>query len=353
MRLFDYTGVIHLHSEYSLDGRIAIDEIMQAAAEARVDFLMLTDHETLKARETGEEGWHGPTLLVVGEEISPLRLNHFLVFGMEKSLGRHSYRENYLQELVDTVREAGGIGLIAHPDHEGTKKFHVKQFSWQRWDVRGYAGMGIWDFMTDWQSTLKGYATGFFGYFFPALVLRGPKSVTLRRWDSLNREGKVVGFGELDNHDSTRVVFGHAFSIFPFRKAFHFVRTHILLEQPFSGDGQTDIALLLDALKRGRAYACLEYFASTKGFEFTISDGLREATMGDDFLLRNEATAEVILPEKGRIRVIRDGALFAESAAVRLRTRITQEGIYRVEIFLKRWGKYRPWIFTNPVFVRS
>ena len=44
MKYYDYTGVIHFHSEYSFDGHVGLDKIIDAAAKNGIDFLMLTDH---------------------------------------------------------------------------------------------------------------------------------------------------------------------------------------------------------------------------------------------------------------------------------------------------------------------
>jgi hypothetical protein len=30
---------------------------------------------------------------------------------------------------------------------------------------------------------------------------------------------------------------------------------------------------------------------------------------------------------------------------------VIEPGVYRVEAFLRVYGKYRPWIFSNPIFV--
>ena len=67
--LHDHAGVIHLHSAYSFDGHVDVREIVRAARDCRLDFLMLTDHGTLRARDEGLEGWHDGLLLIVGEEI--------------------------------------------------------------------------------------------------------------------------------------------------------------------------------------------------------------------------------------------------------------------------------------------
>ena len=111
MHLKDYTGVIHLHSAYSFDGRTPIAEILAAARKGGIDFLLLTDHSTLRAREDGYEGWHDGTLLIVGEEIAP-RFNHYLAFGLRQPIAC-AEREPDLppQDYIDRVQTRRRDGL--------------------------------------------------------------------------------------------------------------------------------------------------------------------------------------------------------------------------------------------------
>jgi len=352
MELYDYTGVIHFHSSYSFDGRVSIEEIVKTAGENGIDFLMLTDHSTLGARKDGLEGWNGGILLVVGQEISP-RFNHYLAFGIDEELIVDENDTEYRPQVcIDRVNMLGGIGFIAHPDHEGAEMFHVKHFPWKDWSVSGYTGMGVWDFMTDWQSTLKSLPDALVAYLFPAYVLKGPRDITLKRWDHLNKDGRIVGIGELDNHNTPRKILGMTVGIFPFRKAFRFIRTHLLLDNPLKGEAEEDMGALLSALKRGRAYIAMEYFRDAKGFSVSLSDPNREGTMGDEFYLKGEALLDVKIPERGRIRVVRDGDLFAETIDKDITCKISRKGVYRAESYLKVRGKYRPWIFSNPIYVR-
>jgi len=351
MKPYDYTGVIHFHSSYSHDGRIPVGDILQAADENGLDFLMLTDHFTLGARKSGKEGWHGGVLLVVGQEISP-RFNHYLAFGIdEEVVGDEDDMEWRPQDYIDRVRRLGGIGFIAHPDHEGTKMFHVKHFPWKDWSVSGYTGIGVWDFMTDWQSTLRSFSRALIGYLFPAFVLKGPRGITLERWDDLNKTGRVVGIGELDNHDTSRTILGITLSIFPFRKAFRFIRTHLLLDNPLQGETEKDIKALLEALERGRAYIAMEHFRNATGFSLTLSDEDRAVTMGDQFALKGDAVLQVTAPEEAKIRIIHDGHPCAEAVGTDLTYTVSQKGVYRAEAYTRIWGRYRPWIFSNPVHV--
>jgi hypothetical protein len=351
MQLNDYAGVIHFHSAYSFDGRAAVEEIVTAARRNGVDFLMLTDHSTLAARNDGLEGYHDGVLLIVGEEIAP-RFNHYLAFQIRETITSEKEPNLTPQRYIDAVREQGGMGFIAHPDHAGAALFHVKHYPWIDWSVHGYTGLGIWDFMTDWQNSLTGYLRAIGSYAFPALLLRGPSPETLARWDRLAQERSVVGIGELDNHDTLTRFMGINISIFPFKRVFRLIRTHLLTLTPLQGESREDIPLLLDAMRKGRAYISLDYFRPATGFSLTVTDGRRIATIGDDFSLQRSADLLVRVPYPARMRVITNGNLLCESVGRELATAITEPGVYRVEAELKVLGRYRPWIFSNPVYVK-
>ena len=62
-------GVLHVHTTHS-DGSGSVADVVEAAQKTGVDFVVLTDHNTMRAKHEGWEGWHGSTLLIVGEEVS-------------------------------------------------------------------------------------------------------------------------------------------------------------------------------------------------------------------------------------------------------------------------------------------
>jgi hypothetical protein len=352
MKLYDYTGVIHIHSVFSFDGHVGLEKIIEAAAQNSIDFLILTDHDHMQARDEGWEGWNGKVLLIVGQEISP-RFNHYLGFNINKPVPSP---EDALgippQKYIDEVNEAGGFGFIAHPDHKGTKKFHVKHYPWIDWSVDGYTGLSIWDFMTDWQSGLRSYLPSLISFFFPAFFLRGPRRITLERWDSLNQKKKIVGIGELDNHASIKKIAGITIEALPFHRAFRFVHTHICTREPLSGNNQEDIALLLNALRYGSCYTAMEYFQSSAGFSFIIKQNNKEYSMGDSPALTEGTQILINLPVPARVRIIRNGTLVMEKAGQEICLPLKESGVYRVEAYLKAYGKYRPWIFSNPIYLR-
>ncbi len=351
MTRHDYKGVIHFHSSYSFDGHASLPSILKDAANFGIDFLMLSDHDHLKARDEGWEGWHGKTLLIVGQEVSP-RFNHYLAFNIQHPIAYPDDPEGQSpQKYLDEINRQGGFGFIAHPDHEGAPMFHVKHYPWTDWNVSGYTGFSVWDFMTDWQKSLSSYLRSLPSFLFPAYFLKGPRQVTLERWDRLNMIRKTVGIGELDNHASIKKLAGLSFVAFPFKKAFRFIATHLLTEKPFSGDSTSDIQLVFQALLAGHCYFALEYFRPATGFQFQIKQDSHLYDMGDALTLGRKAHLSVTLPARARIRIIRNGEEFKTAHTASLTTPISEPGVYRVEVFLKCAWQYRPWIFSNPIFV--
>ena len=64
-RLFEYVGVMHIHTTDS-DGSKTHDEIIELAHKYELDFLAFSDHMTLEHKN--KEGWYGKTLVIVGYE---------------------------------------------------------------------------------------------------------------------------------------------------------------------------------------------------------------------------------------------------------------------------------------------
>jgi hypothetical protein len=347
--LHDYAGAIHLHSAHSHDGRRTVAEIAHAAARCGLDFVLLSDHFNLTARQRGEDGWHGRVLVVAGEEISP-RFNHLLAFGIDEPV--LPQRGDTTQAVIDRVRAQGGTCFIAHPDHKGAALFGVPSYRWRDWDVTGYAGLGIWDFMTDWQARLTSYPRALAAYFSPALALHGPEPETLARWDELGRTRRVAGIGELDNHDFRRQLWRLDFSIFPFETACRMVTTHALLEEPFAKEAASDEVAVLGALAGGRAYICLEALGPGRGFEFYARQGEATLHMGGEAHLPGQAELVVRLPRPALIRLLRDGRQELAVFGVELHHVAGGPGVWRVECRVKRTGRWRPWIYSNPVYLR-
>ena len=58
-------------------------------------------------------------------------------------------------------------------------------------------------------------------------------------------------------------------------------------------------------------------------------------------------------PLAGRFRLIRDGKAVLDERGPAIEYQVEQSGVYRVEVWLKVAGEDRPWILSNPIYVRE
>jgi len=349
--VFDYSGCIHFHSAYSYDARVPLARILEAGSRVGLDYAIVTDHFRLDARQEGQEGYHRNLLLIVGEEISP-RYNHYLALGIKKPIVVWK-TETDAQRIIDEVNAQGGFGFMAHPDHAGAPLVGSRANPWIRWDVHGFAGLGIWDLMSDWNSALSSPWGTLYACLRPAFALKGPSAAALARWDELAQKGHCVAIGEIDNHGHRRSFFGFTREIFPFEFAFRTIRTHVLLEKPLTKNAEEDRRAILAALKGGQSYVSLDFWKDPTGFSFAIYDDKNRAWPGGEFVRNGQAILEAKLPSPGRIGLIRNGRLVKEEhrRAV-LQWDIDIPGVYRIEAQQTVAGRFRPWIYSNPIWVR-
>ncbi len=350
---FDYKGFFHIHSAFSHDGTTDIRSIIQSAQKCGADFIIITDHFNMDSQKEGYEGYHGNLLVIAGEEISPY-YNHYLAIGIKEPVCAEPYENP--QIYIDAVKKQNAAGLIAHPDHTGTVKFGVRSYAWNDWNVTGYDAISIWDFMTDWQSKLTSYVKAFFAFSFPSFALSGPKRETLARWDTLNQASKsdklIAGYGEIDNHNTKKKIFGLTFNIFPFDYSFKTVSTHILPEKELSKDAREAKQQVIECVKNSKLYVAQESWDEAKGFELHITDGANTAYSGGAISLSQNLTLKVKLPKKAHIKIVLNGKTIAEKNAGFFELRITEKGVYRVEAYKKKCFIAKPWIFSNHIKVR-
>ena len=96
--MFEYIGAIHVHSIFS-DGSGEVTDIAALAGESGLDFIILTDHNTLRALKDGYEGWYNKTLLLVGCEINDKEnKNHYLAFNIDDTFQQESLQKNTLKK---------------------------------------------------------------------------------------------------------------------------------------------------------------------------------------------------------------------------------------------------------------
>jgi hypothetical protein len=343
-KYYEYVGVLHVHSKYS-DGSGSIKKIAKEAKRVGLDYVAITDHNSIEALEKGEEGWHDGVLVLVGEEIGTKRSAHYLALGIKEWIHPDVYHRD-VRLYVEAVKRQGGIGFVAHP--YGLKKafFRLKIFSWQTWDDQNFTGVEIWSYMHDWSHSVNLFNIIYY-YFHPHKAIDGPPDSVLQKWDLACQKRRVVGIGASDVH--AKYVFPFSMIQFlSYRRNFRGVRTHILTDSPLSLDSN-ESRKIYKALESGHCFFAYDYEIDSRGFSFeAVTEGER-LIMGDEYKLNGRAELIANSPTSAVLRLIKDGQVILEkNDSTQLAYETNERGVYRIEAH--RSGK--PWVFTNPIYLR-
>ncbi len=340
----DYKGCLHIHSTYS-DGDASVEEIIQAARRAGLDYVVLTDHDTLRARTDGLAGWHDGVLLVVGAEVHAGR-HHCMVLGLDELDGLSPGRRT--RDALEAIKARAGLAFVVHPCPCHKPLFGVWVPGWDEWDLQCFDGVEIWPYLHDWISDLTLW--NFLSHHRePDAWVKGPDQRVLRWWDTCGRERRVVGIGSLDNH-ARRLPFRrwYVLEMLPHDYAFRTVRTHLVSPQPFSGDAEADTDLICRLLAEGRCYVSYDLLADPTGFVFEARRGQSAFPMGAELPADAPVQMRVAAPRTAHLRLLKDGHTIAQTHGQTLSRSVHEPGVYRVEAYLND----RPWIFSNPIYLR-
>ncbi len=345
--MFEYVGALHIHSVYS-DGSGEVKDIAQYANETGLDFILLTDHNTLRALHEGFEGWYGKTLLLVGCEINDKEnKNHYLAFGINEPYSTRIPAKEY----VSKVKEAGGIGFIAHPNEKRSSMKEHPAYPWTEWNTEDFTGIEIWNHMSEWMEGLT--EQNKYNYFLhPLKSISAPPSDTLEIWDKLNLKRKVVGIGGVDAHAHKVNVFGFVeMEVFPYKVLFKSIRTHILLNDELKISTEPHLInsakkQIYKSLEEGRCFVSNSYHGDAKGFRFFAEEGKNIYQMGDSIPLVNDLKLQIEAPKENvNIRIIKNGEEILSTDSSFLEFLVKEKGVYRVEVYLNQ----NAWIFSNHI----
>ena len=338
----DFPGTIHVHTVLSHDSEGTIDEIVEASLKAGSRYVITTDHHQPKVYQRGFGGWFNEVLIIRGSEIikgcrgtTGAGCNSLLVLGLDEYLDE---KDLTMMEVVREVKARGGIALAAHPS------------GYVDWSAP-IDGMEIYDILDDAVDKKWKYPKWFFDILYSYnryphevfLSILDPDEKGLSKWDELTQTRRIVAIAGNDAHQNVRFL---GKQIDPYDLSLRFVRTHLLAPT-------LNEASLLDALVSGHAYVSFDILSDATGFGFWAEDGKVRGIMGDEMKLFPGLKLKVQTPLHAKIKVIRDGESFFTNEGQRWTLSIHQPGVYRVEVQLKIRNRWRPWIYSNPVYVRE
>ncbi len=339
-----------MHTTHS-DGTGTVQDIVEAAHEAGLKWVIITDHDSLGGKPL--EGWHGDVLVLVGHEVTPSH-SHFLALNVDEVISRRKPTQQY----VDEAYARGGFGILAHPDDhlaDKSKAIHP----WADWTIDGPSeregrsvGLEIWNFMSDWRAKRQTHSREQ-RYHHPEQVLSGPTPTLLAWWDRLNSEGRrTFGIGGLDAHatrehslDGTTQI-----KVFPYEWMFGSITNYLLLDAPLSPDVSEARQQVYTALTGGRSYFVNRLDGTAPALPFWASRAGQTWQMGDSpSLADGPLTLHLESGPEAEMRLIHNGKILLTTAEATYEQHIDQPGVYRLEGH--RNG--RPWLFTNPLYVQE
>lgn len=311
----DIAAVVHVRSAYS-GGTATVPELVEAAADAEADAVLLTDRDTLKARDEGYEGWHHGVLVLVGEEVTKAK------------------------DRVVVFDKCNPLSFPAHPLPSDL-------------DESSVTGVELWSLVADMAEHCRGPRELAAFISRPDEAIVRPPGRNMADWDRLCRSRRVVAIGGLGaQEDGQPAPVGRVLS--PLRNArfFRMLRTHVLCEEAPSGEFERDRALVFGALRAGRCYLGRDSLAGTRGFRYYAEGPDGFLPMGGE-ASAGAWTLRIRLPFAAELRVIRDGEEIERARGSAFSTEADRPGVYRVEAELRTLGRPRTWIVSNPIYLRA
>ncbi len=351
----EYAGVFHVHSSLGGHSTGTLDEVVRAARDKRLAFVLMTEHPSplLNTAEATLQGMHEGVLFLNGSELVASdggRL--FAVPGFTPPSEKPT-----LRDLAARAKSEGRLAVVGYPEEVRDLAAGV------------YDGVEVYNLYTN--AKRINYATllfdGLWSYWgrpellFARFYERPDEN--LRRWDALNADGarRVYALAGNDAHANVGLSFRQqtgeevfGVKLDPYERSFRLVRNHVLLEK----GRPLDASSLLAALRAGRSFVAFDLFGDANGFRFTADNGAERRTMGEEIQLPagGAVRLNVRSPVKCRTVFFRDGQMAAEVKDSGLADfSADRKGVYRVEVYLDQLGSLldgKPWIISNPIFVR-
>ncbi|PYQ54605.1 MAG: hypothetical protein DMF78_05205, partial [Acidobacteria bacterium] len=331
-------GVVHVHTTLS-DGAATPEEVIAAAREAGLRFVVITDHNNLEAKKW--EGYHDGVLVLVGTEISTTA-GHVLGLGIPDPVFRFS---GDARDALDDVRDLGGVAFAAHPTSPRP------DFRWTGWDLPGPWGMEVMNGDTEWRGSARWKLARTLALYplnheYAVLESWTAPTDALARWDEVLARRPAAGIVGTDAHGRIPVRKDEALRFPSYTTLFRLASNHVLLNRDLTLDAAVDSPALVRALAVGRSYVGLDALAPANGFSFT-------ATLPGDAPARPWSMGDVVPPEPGlrlraggrlpahaRLTLRRDGRSIAEAEGA-LDVEAQGPGVYRVEVRVP--GRDLPW----------
>ena len=320
-----------MHTEFSHDCKAPLDLVIETAERAGLDFVIVTDHNNMKAAKAYQAMKKPPhPLLIFGDEISTWYDGHLVVLGIDKEppdIGD-------TQEIVNIVHQKGGYAIPAHP--------FSKRKPWTNWKIENFDGLELFCFSDIF------YSEGF--KLLPKIIFSPPKAflksvlktptAALRFWDERLRSGRrLTAFASADAHLKFR---WQNFYVENLLLYFQAVTTYVLADE-------LKEEKIVEALGHGKSFIAFEAWGVAQDFSFSASAANKNHGPGDSLGAESPILFTIKVPAEADIRLIHNGEIIAQNTGTVLEYKNQATGYYRVEAY--REGEL--WIASNPIYVSN
>jgi hypothetical protein len=390
MGVNDYRCILHAHAEDSEHTGGTLKEMLADAKKGGVQAILLSDHYR-PPRDFIDGRWRGlkeGVLFIPGAEV-----NGFLAHPSKSILKRMDLKGG---DFVNTVTADDGLIFLSHTeerkDHPVAGLTGV-EIDNRHWDAKRDKGslLALAVMLTD-PTQLAELEKGLRLYPDEVLAFQCDyPDLYLKKWDEGTKQVRLTGVAANDSHhnqvfivkmvDAETVLLGTIvdpdekmrkitaairpgvkgltqghkpgdvlarLDFDPYYRSFRNSSTHILA-------ARLDEPAIRSALKAGHAYVSHDWMGDATGFRFEAIDKADQfrGLMGDEVRRSEGMTLMAQLPLPAYIRLLHQGKQVAASKArADFVFEVKEPGAYRLEGWLELDGELRPWIFSNPIYVK-
>lgn len=285
----DYIEIIgdgHMHTHYS-SGVSTLHEMAQKAVEEGLDWIFITDGNTIAGKQNCTEESNETFICGIGQEVMALEdlnyTNEIIAWGIDSLVDWHTDINYNVGDIIDEIHEQGGLAYIPHPCAPD--------------EDDNYDYFGVYEDF-DAMSIYHGYGG------FNDNIITDMDGEALRKWDEyLNLGMRKTALGESDckNADNTPD-WGDLFNM---RGAIGYPRNYIYAKE-FSIRG------IIDAVRNGRCY-----ITDGPTMNFTVDGHI----MGDTIYADTSQLLNIVVNGEAKqdsttVRIISNGAeIYSEIVA--------------------------------------
>jgi len=327
-----------MHTRYS-DGSGATTDLVRAAAEVGLDYIIITDHMDLRALP--EAGTYDTVHAIVGYEHNDRdSRNHYLALGIDQVLDPDLAPDR----LPGEVKKLGGVGIVAHPEERRAHMRELPPYPWTAWNSTDFDALELWNQMSEWTEHLTRW-NRYTRVWSPRKSLYGPSERILYLWDILNTRRPIAGVAGVDAHAFPYPLGPFKISIYPYKVHFRTLQTHLFFDSEPATDHAAFQAQLLQAFRDCRLYFTNERWGPTQGFRLWVESGKTVAGIGDSVPTGRNVRLLAQWPARARYEVVYNGFPMWRGEGHELAVNLHLPGVYRIA--LHRNG--RVWLMTNHI----